>query len=64
MIIMVCVLQFKVALNITSLFGSTYRCEQFLEKMKHCKGKKRGQLADSSADTNFVRVAVSDVVSH
>jgi len=46
----------EVALKITSLFGSTYRCEQFLKKMKHCKGKHRG------ADINFVwGGAVSDV---
>ena len=32
------------ALKIISLFVSTYCCEQFFSKMKHCKEKHRGQV--------------------
>jgi len=53
----------EVVLKITSLFGSTYRYEQFLKKMKHCKEKHKGHLSDSNADKNFVRgwLAATDV---
>jgi len=37
----------EIALKISSRFGSTYLCGQFLKKMKHCKGKHGG------ADMNF-----------
>ena len=48
----------KHALKMTSLFGSTYCCEQFFSKMKQCKGKQRGQSADEHLK-NQLRIACS-----
>jgi len=32
-----------------SLYGDSYRCGHFYSKIKHCQGKHRGYLSDTSA---------------
>lgn len=34
------------ALQVVSMFGTTYRCEQLFSKMKHVKSRLRSQLSD------------------
>ena len=46
------------AKRMTSLFGSTYCCEQFFSKMKLAKSRRRSQLTDEHL-TSQLRVATT-----
>ena len=48
------------ALFAIPLFGSTYCCEQFFSKIKHCKGKQRGHLSDEHLKSQL-RIACCSV---
>jgi len=50
----------KHAINLASLFGSTYLCEQFFSKMKHAKSNLRTTITDKNL-SNQLHVATTIV---
>ena len=48
------------ALFMTSLFGSTYICEQLFSRMKHTKSKNRSKISDEHLE-NSLRIATTSI---